>query len=108
MNKNWENYNKLSDRYIVDKFESLKKFGRFVHNSCIFLFVWDIIQNIINIIIEKVERKHFDTIDNLRVNLNEMVDNQLSKIIDDLIIDDFNCENECVSIPFEEGKDLIK
>ncbi len=53
--------------------------------------------------LRKLERKHFISIDYIRNVLNNIVDTILSNILDDLIVEDFCCEDECVPIEFEEG-----
>jgi hypothetical protein len=102
INSNWKGYNEQSDTYITNVFSSLIKFGSFKHNSCIFLFVWDFIQSVLTYVVGRITKEHIISTDVLRESLEMTLDSRLANFVDNIMFEDFSCNDSCEPIEYDD------
>jgi hypothetical protein len=107
INTNWTSFNEKSDSYVVEKFNMLMKFGHFRHNSCIFFFVWDFIESVLVYTLGRIGKEDIFSVEILRDSLERILDVKLANVVEEILFEDFSCNNNCESIEYDADICLI-
>jgi hypothetical protein len=103
INNCWSSFNKKTDEYVIKKFETMKKYSNMSHDYCLFDFIWGITKTVNERLLIKINNDCLLNCDIFKEFLDKNLDNILSKEIDNINLFDFECNENCRNILFDES-----
>ncbi len=103
INNSWYSFNKNTDEYIVRKFMLMKKLSNMRHDYCLFDFIWGLTKTVNERLLIKINKDCLLNCEIFKEFLDKNLDIILSKEIDNMNIFDFECNENCRNILFNEN-----
>jgi hypothetical protein len=108
LNYSWESYHCESDEYVVGKINLMMKFGKYLHSSCIFNEIWNFSQTLLYYVLARIDLNNLKDGVFLSESIEIIMDAVLSFHVDEIILRNNFCNEDCDHFQYKKGEEFIK
>jgi len=110
LNTCWKHYSSKTgeNNYVIEKFDYIIKYGKFLHPSCAFYLVWDFSQMLLVYTMGRIDLPELKDEQFLGDTIDIIMDAILSLEVENLLARDIACGDKCTPYDFKQGKILFK
>ncbi len=110
INNSWTSYHEKSDNYVIEKINFIIKHGDFIHESCLFNFLFSFTKTVLFYVLARIDNNELKDEEFLNISIDNIMDAILSFHVDNLMQSKSSCNDDeiCKPYVYKKGEDLIK